>query len=151
MGSMGHQLTGKIEYKDEANGLVGYYEPGKYRMKTQDYICGDIKSNGSKVCDITGNYMGFCDFDKKRYWDIRDCEKIWFPILQLDESKCLASDSKFRKDSLTLKSGDVVLAQTVKEELEELQRHDRSLRESVAKRREQGGAKIVYPPGVIAQ
>ena len=34
MGNMGHQLTGKITFTDEQNGLVGYYEPGKYRMKT---------------------------------------------------------------------------------------------------------------------
>lgn len=34
MGNMGHQLTGKITFTDEANGLEGWYEPGKYRMKT---------------------------------------------------------------------------------------------------------------------
>jgi len=30
--------------------------------------------------------------------------------------------------------------------MEELQRHDRKLREAAEKRRKQGGAKIVYPP-----
>ena len=42
-------------------------------------------------------------------------------------------------------------AQKAKEELEELQRHDRSLREAAEKRRSQGGVKIVYPPGVTQQ
>ena len=41
-------------------------------MKTQDWICGDIKVAGKKVADITGNYMGFIDFNKVRYWDIRE-------------------------------------------------------------------------------
>jgi len=36
-------------------------------------------------------------------------------------------------------------AQTEKERLENLQRHDRKLREEAAKRRENGGAKIVLP------
>ena len=64
-----------------ANNLEGFYEPGKYRMKTQDYICGEIKANGSKVCEVYGNYMGFVDFNKQRYWDIREMENVWFPIV----------------------------------------------------------------------
>lgn len=115
-------------------------------MKTQDWICGEIKANGSKVCEIYGNYMGFADFNKQRYWDIREQDKIWFPILQLDESKTLMSDSKKRIDSKTLKTGDIDAAQAAKELLEEQQRHDRALREAAAKRRENGGAKIVMPP-----
>ena len=61
------------------------------------------------------------------------------------------SDSKKRIDSLTLKTGAMEDAQKAKEELEELQRHDRSLREAAEKRRTQGGVKIVYPPGVTQQ
>ena len=33
---------------------------------------GEIHLKGRKVSDINGNYMGFIDFDGKRYWDIRD-------------------------------------------------------------------------------
>jgi len=84
MGNMGHQLTGKITFTDEVNEIVGFYEPGKYRLKTQDWVCGDIKVKGKKVSDITGNYMGFIDFNKVRYWDIREMDKIWFPIIKLD-------------------------------------------------------------------
>lgn len=103
MGNMGHQLTGKIVLTDEANDIVAYYEPGKYRLKTQDYICGDIKVRGKKVCDIYANYMGFCDFDKVRYWDIREMEKVWFPIRRLESHRTLDSDSSKRQDSITLK------------------------------------------------
>ena len=81
MGNMGHQLTGKITFTDEKNGLEGWYEPGKYRMKTQDYVCGEIKQQGQKACEIYANYMGFADFNKQRYWDIREQENVWFPIV----------------------------------------------------------------------
>ena len=137
-----------MEFKDEVNEIEGQYEPGKYRMKTQDYICGDIKVKGKKVCDIYANYMGFCDFSNVRYWDIREQEKIWFPIRQLDPSKKLASDSVNRIDSMTLKTGDVPAAQEAKESLEEIQRNDRKLREAVEKRRAAGGPKHVLPPNV---
>lgn len=120
MGSMGHQLTGKIILTDEANQIEAYYEPGKYRLKTQDYICGDIKVRGKKVCDIYGNYMGFADFNKIRYWDIREMEKVWFPIIKLEAHQTLASDSSKRLDSNVLKTGDVRAAQVAKEQLEEI-------------------------------
>jgi hypothetical protein len=42
------------------------------RGKTQDYFTGAILKGQTKVSDIRGNYMGFIDFDGKRYWDIRE-------------------------------------------------------------------------------
>ena len=32
--------------------------------------------NGKKVCEITGNYMGYIDIDGVRYWDLRDDEEF---------------------------------------------------------------------------
>ena len=49
-------------------------------MKTQDYICGQINVRGKKVVEVYANYMGFADFNKVRYWDIREVDKVWFPI-----------------------------------------------------------------------
>ena len=131
MGNMGHQLTGKITFTDEANGIEGWYEPGKYKLKTQDYVRGQINVRGKKVCEIFGNYMGFAEFNNERYWDIREQEKIWFPIVKLEPSKTLESDSAKRIDSITLKTGDIAAAQQDKEVLEHIQRHDRKLRETV--------------------
>ena len=107
MGNMGHQLTGKITFTDEANQIEGSYEPGKYRLKTQDYLCGEIKVAGKKVCDVFGNYMGFVDFNKVRYWDIRETDKIWFPIVKYTPEQTLVSDSDKRIDSNTLRGGDM--------------------------------------------
>ena len=131
MGNMGHQLTGKITFTDEENGIEGWYEPGKYKLKTQDYVRGQINVQGKKVCDIFGNYMGFAEFNHERYWDIREQEKVWFPIVKIAHNQTLESDSSKRIDSITLKTGDMTAAQRDKEILEHIQRHDRKLRETV--------------------
>lgn len=36
--------------------------------------------NGKKIMDISGNYMGFMDFGGVRYFDIRETDKIFFPV-----------------------------------------------------------------------
>jgi hypothetical protein len=56
----------------------------------------------------------------------------------------LPSDTTSRTDSCALIEGDIEAAQANKNELEELQRHDRKLREAAAKRREKGGPKISF-------
>lgn len=101
---------------------------------------------GRKVCDIYANYMGFADIGGVRYWDIREQDKVWFPIRRLDSSRTLASDSSKRLDSITLKTGDIPGAQEAKERLEDVQRRDRKLREDAEKRRNAGGPKLKLPP-----
>jgi len=54
----------------------------------------------------------------------------------------LKSDSVYRADARTLEAGDVPLAQERKNEMEQVQRNDRKLREAAEKRRKNGGAKI---------
>jgi len=85
--------------------------------------------------------MGFIDFNSVRYYDIREKQHIHFPISSKGESS-LPSDSTKRQDALLLALGDIVAAQTAKEELENSQRNDRKLRETAEKRRSEGGLKI---------
>ena len=92
---------------------------------------------------IRGNYMGFIDFDGLRYWDIREKENIWFPIIKKGETS-LPSDSTKRRDAIVLANGNIRDAQTMKEEIENLQRKDKKFRETVEKRRAEGGKKIVF-------
>ena len=33
MGTMGHQYTGKMEYRDEANNIYAYFDMGAYKLK----------------------------------------------------------------------------------------------------------------------
>jgi len=65
-------MTGKIEFEDLKHGITASYEIGGVSKKPKDYFNGAIFKNGMKESDIYGNYMGFCDFDGQRYWDIRD-------------------------------------------------------------------------------
>jgi hypothetical protein len=87
--------------------------------------------------------MGFIDFDGVRYYDIREKQLIHFPIAAKGESS-LPSDSTKRKDGRILFGGDIPAAQAAKEQLENLQRNDRKLREEAEKRREKGGIKIKF-------
>ena len=89
--------------------------------------------------------MGYLNFDGVRYWDIRDKDKFHFPLRQEDApSDSLPSDSIKRTDRLFLEERPVDEAQTEKERLENLQRHDRKLREECDKRRANGGTKFAY-------
>lgn len=141
MGTMGHQLVGKMSFEDSQNGITASFEFGNVRGKTQDYFSGQILKGQKVVSEIRGNYMGFIDFDKVRYYDIREKQHIHFPISAKGEAS-LPSDSTRRKDSRILAKADMVAAQAAKEELENLQRNDRKLRETAEKRRLEGGAKI---------
>jgi hypothetical protein len=53
----------------------------------------------------------------------------------------IESDASKRHDSVTLRYETPDKAQIAKEQLEELQRHDRKLREEAEARREKGGKK----------
>lgn len=80
IGTLGHQLTGKIEFKDPKNNLYGWYELGNIKKKTQDYFTGEIFFHGKKILDIRGNYMGHMDVNGHRYFDVREVNKYYFPV-----------------------------------------------------------------------
>lgn len=122
-GTLNHQFTDRIDYIDERNGLVGWYEPGKRNV--QDYIVGAIEQNGEKICEIYGNYCGFLEFGGVRYWDARDTIK--FKVSESSDG-VLPSDSRYRQDLISFREGDVDEAQNNKEILELAQRHDAKLR-----------------------
>lgn len=142
LGTMLHQLDGKVTFVDEANKLEGFYQFGAYTFKKQDFIWGEIKENGKKVSEVTGNYTGYLDFDGVRYWDIRE-RNTFFPLAgEVRES--LPSSASYRTDGRFLISKTVEEAQEEKERLENLQRNDRKLREEAEERRSKGGPK--YKP-----
>ena len=76
------------------------------------------------VSKIYGSYLGFLEFDGKRYWDARDVNA--FKMDKAEER--LPSDASYRPDLQELFRGNVETAQTKKEQLEELQRRDVKLR-----------------------
>ena len=82
--------------------------------------------------------MGFIDFDSERYWDVRsqvnyipsDVSKLEKVTRHGKTPLVLPSDTTYRPDSCTMQAGDVEAAQLRKNELEEIQRNDRKLREA---------------------
>lgn len=90
--------------------------------------------------DIKGNYMGYMDIGNVRYYDVREVNKYYFPIIPLKE-KALPSDATKRVDSNTLRNRTVEEAQDAKEKMEEDQRADRRFREEAEERRSKGGRK----------
>jgi hypothetical protein len=98
---------------------------------------------GQKMSDVYGNYLGFIDFDGKRYWDIR--EQYIYPVQGKPLEKSLPSDSRKRPDCIELIKGNVELAQENKNTMEHIQRKEREHRENAEKRREKGGPKYLYP------
>jgi hypothetical protein len=123
MGTMRHESLGTIEATD-TQGNWCTINIGKEKNKPTDYVSGVIKNgNNIEMGDLTGTYLGYLDFDGVRYWDARYVRPYKIKFTQV-----LESDSESRKDMIVLKAGNVELAQTSKEELENLQRNDRKLR-----------------------
>ena len=114
---MGHQLIDGIDFKDEVNNCYATLKFGTDSYKEQDWLTGEIVKNGKTVCRISGNYMGFIDFDGERYWDAREIDH-WCTPLEDWEIDCLPSDSSRRRDVTTLKIKSADEAQVEKEYIE---------------------------------
>ena len=119
MGTFGQQVIAKQVFTDVQNDLTAEVQYGAYMFKKQDYVWGEIKKAGKKVCEITGNYVGHLDFDEVRYWDYREKESLNFPIIPLADSY-LPSDARNRTDAQFLVSRPVEEAQAEKERLEDI-------------------------------
>lgn len=68
-GTLVHCLCGTSEFEDLTNGVTAQYTIGT--KKGRDYVTGWIKKDGKTVSELSGTYMGYIEFDKVRYWDIR--------------------------------------------------------------------------------
>ena len=110
MGTMGHQMTGKLDFKDVANNIYGQITFGCVKKKTQDYFKGEIYKDGKYAADIDGNYMGYMDIYGKRYFDVRELNRVWNPLTAKGPLS-LPSDSTKRTDSNRLAKGDIERAQ----------------------------------------
>ena len=76
------------------------------------------------VCSIEGTYLGYLNFDNRRYWSY---DKI-LPLKLHIKKSVLKSDHNARPDMNFLKMGELVEAQMAKERLEAIQRRDAKLR-----------------------
>ena len=110
---------------DEANQLECTIKIGSVPKKPTDYLSGMIvQENKRIVSKVYGTYLGYIDFDGIRYWDRRHSDLFEFFM-----TANLPSDSEFREDLVALRDGNMELAQSNKEMMENSQRNDRELRE----------------------
>ncbi|CAK72506.1 unnamed protein product (macronuclear) [Paramecium tetraurelia] len=125
-GPMKVECKGKITFLDKKNDISACVELDSVRWKASDYLSGEIKQKGKKVCKIYGSYMGYIEFGEVRYWDVNyirpyEC-KVFKP------NQFLLSDASFRPDLRQLKRNKVQEAQKEKDDLEMQQRQDAKLR-----------------------
>ncbi len=69
------------------------------------------------MSELYGNYMGYIEFDGKRYWDVREMQnfdpveipksEITTPGIEGSLPVVLPSDATLRMDSMALIAGDV--------------------------------------------
>ena len=61
------------------------------------------------VDDIQGTYMGYCDIEGERWFDLRESDPLWPEGLPLDckEPFCLPSESRSRIDLVELQDGNL--------------------------------------------
>ena len=84
-----------------------------------------LKKNAKCLATIEGQWTKFLSYDNEKYWEKGD-----FPLSKyFRDGYILPSDSTFREDLNYFILNDEVNAQTSKEKMEDLQRHDRKLRE----------------------
>jgi hypothetical protein len=101
LGTMRHETLGDVVFSDPVNKIEATIFTGKVKKKPSDYIQGDIKVNGKVVSSCYGTYLGFIEFDGKRYWDIREI----LPMKMNVTNSSLMSDHVKRTDRKLLASG----------------------------------------------
>ena len=107
-GNLSWQNVGEWTLEDATNGLTASIQMGTVKGQPQDFFAGEICKNGVKVSTISGNYMGFVDFDGVRYWDLRDEKQLPKHFRPKWTSKDrLTSDSTLRLDRMYLCNSDL--------------------------------------------
>ena len=125
--------------KDGALSKIGsklkFWGSKKTKRPSDHFDITIYEENGDKkdkVCTGKGSYLEYIEFEGERYWEMGD---EWGEWHKPDEIHLLESDSSLRPDLNFIKEKDYDNAQTSKEELEDNQRRDKSLREQAAKKK----------------
>lgn len=124
---MKHETLGEVLFEDPVNKIEALIVTGKVKKKPTDYLQGEIKVNGKVVSTCIGSYLGFIEFDGKRYWDFRHILPMKMNVIV----SSLQSDHLRRTDRKFLAQGNLKKAQDEKERLEVIQRTDASMRKKV--------------------
>lgn len=114
----------KGTYPDYFRGIItSISKNAKFNKKEKSY--GNVDLNKHILSSIEGEYSSFIKFDDKFYWEYQ--KLIPSKFTRMDYT--LPSDSTFREDINWLRRGNEEMAQKSKIKLEDLQRHDKKLKE----------------------
>lgn len=144
-----NNLTGVLTFNPDATGVLGAVT-GWFSSKQKrpaDYFVGAIYRGerdpndpaANRVCEISGSWLGWCEFDGVRAWDIANPKLRPFRPIRVDVP--LPSDCGYRLDVVRLAEGDTDASQSAKSELEVAQRQDEALRKAAAKKRKAASTK----------
>lgn len=109
--------------------LINFFKNVLLTNRPTDYFSGEIKQNKSVISKVYGTYLGFIEFDEVRYWDIT--ENVY--LKSFENPNQIQSSSLFREDRIYLEKQNLEKGQLEKDRLENIQRHDRKLREAYQK------------------
>mmetsp|Transcript_17499 Transcript_17499/g.27083 ORF Transcript_17499/g.27083 Transcript_17499/m.27083 type:complete len:430 (+) Transcript_17499:328-1617(+) len=134
-GEMHNESLGTQSFVDKKNKLRVVITYNSRSGLPSDFFQGVLEKfdpanpdqEGEMLSSIEGSWVGFVDFDKVRYWDIRNSSKQTLT----ETPNALTSDSRRRTDRNALDAKDYEKAQAEKMRLEEIQRAERKLREAV--------------------
>ena len=56
------ESKGKMTFTDSKNEITASVEFDSVRWKPSDYLSGEIKVKGKRVCKIYGSYLGYIEF-----------------------------------------------------------------------------------------
>jgi len=127
-GTIRQESIGEFHFKDLKNGFELNLKLDNVKKKPSDYFQGEVKLKNIVVSKIYGTYCGYIEFGGIRYWDIRDN----IDIKTIEPEKQLASSSLYREDRQFIEQNNVEAGQKAKEKLEDIQRHDKKLRQKVS-------------------
>jgi hypothetical protein len=125
-----HTTAGECIYEEKKLGIKAIIKFDTVKGKPNDYFSGEInytnKYTGQpQKISILGSYLSYIEFDGVKYWDIREN----FPIKLIEINDNLPSSSLIREDRVLLEEEKMEEAQIAKDNLENLQRNDRKLRQ----------------------
>ena len=105
----------------------------KFKVTT---VQGGVKDNEKNCYSslIQGDYCNYVFINDKKIWDI-NIDKTSRPLNPIPDDDLLPSDCRFRIDRGMLIQDDMDAADIAKTLIEELQRHDYKLRDSVPKKK----------------
>jgi hypothetical protein len=130
-------LTFSVLFNPDVQSTSGYLKSLIFTpAHPSDYFKGAIaNAKGKELCQVEGSWLSHISFDGVKMWELGKpagagaAAGVAAAPRPTPVPDPLPSDSRFRTDLITLRTGDLVEAQKEKNRLEELQRADRKLRQ----------------------